>query len=184
MGMLAERPDLADEIAKQGNAYFTTKESCYSTDNMKVAIDQDTLVNNFFHEALRLYPLAPALGGECTNDIDIVTKSGDKYCLLKGTSIVFLNYTLQRLVPDPDEIKPERWNASPKDKPFLHTFQSGAHACPGKPLSLLEGRVFLLLAAMQFKFEFPEGIGTVEFEDNMLLRPRDGMPLLVKRRLV
>ena len=133
MGMLAERPDLADEIAKQGNAYFTTKESYYSTDNMKVAIDQDTLVNNFFHEALRLYPLAPALGGECTNDIDIVTKSGDKYCLPKGTSIVFLNYTLQRLVPDPDEIKPERWNASPKDKPFLHTFQSGAHACPGKP---------------------------------------------------
>ena len=48
--------------------------------------------------------------------------------------------------------------------------------------TVLEGRVFLLLAAMQFKFEFPEGMEKVEFEDNMLLRPRDGMPLLVKRR--
>ena len=51
--------------------------------------------------------------------------------------------------------------AAPKDRPFLHTFQSGTHTCPGKPLSLLKGRVFLLLAAMQFKFDFPGGISKV-----------------------
>ena len=181
-GMMAERPDIADQIASEGSKYLTTKDSYYNTDNMKEAIDKVTLVNNFFHEALRLYPLAPALGGECTDDIDIITKNGDKYTLPKGTAVMFFNYTLQRQVSDPDEIRPERWDVAPKDKPFLHTFQTGAHTCPGKPLSLLEGRVFLLLAAMQFKFDFPEGISKVEYQDNMLLRPKDGMPLLVKRR--
>ena len=57
-------------------------------------------------------------------------------------------------------------------------------ACPGKPLSLLEGRVFLLLIVMQYEFEFPPSNATkkVEYDDNGLLRPKNGMPLVVKRR--
>jgi hypothetical protein len=48
---------------------------------------------------------------------------------------------------------------------------------------MLEGQIFLLMAAVQFEFEFPEGGATrVEYEENMLLRPLDGMPLIVKRR--
>lgn len=57
------------------------------------------------------------------------------------------------------------------------------HHDPGKPLSMLEGQIFLLMAAIQFEFQFPEGSAKrVEPEENLLLRPKDGMPLLVKRR--
>lgn len=196
MGMLAERPDLADEIARQGTEIFTTEESYY--DNLQLVKDaigggisgsargprsqEISLVGNFFYEALRKYPLAPSLGGECTNDVDIVTNDGTQYTLPKGTFISFLNYTLQRKVPEPEDIRPERWDALPEKQPFLHTFQTGPHMCPGKPLSLLEGRIFLLLSVMQFEFVFPEGVSRVEYKDELLLRPKDGMPLLVKRR--
>lgn len=182
MGMMAERPDLADEMAKQGMSILG-KDCYYNFKKMKLGIEKVSLVNNFFHEALRLYPLAPSLAGECTNDIDIVTQDGKKYTLPRSTSIIFFNFTLQRKVPDPDEIRLDRWDAPAREQPFLHTFQNGPHACPGKPLSVLEARVFLLLVAIQFEFEFPKDVHKVEFDDGGLLRPKNGMPLLVKRRV-
>merc|ERR1712151_175556 len=126
-------------------------------------------MNQFFHEALRLYPLAPALGGECTNSIDITTQDGSKHTLPKGTAVVFLNMALQRMqlkrkegsssaASTGNEIRLDLWDGnkhSKSEQPFLHTFQNGPHSCPGKPLSLLEGRVFLLLIVMQYEFEFP-----------------------------
>lgn len=182
MGMMAERPDLAEKMYKQGLESLG-ENNYYNVDKMKVAIEETKLVSYFFHEAFRLYPLAPSLGGECTNDVELSAKDGTKYLLPKGTATVFLNMSLQRqLAHNPNEIQLERWDTSPSEQPFLHTFQNGPHTCPGKPLSLLEGHVFLLLVVMQFKFEFPNGENKVEYEDGGLLRPKDGMPLIVKRR--
>mmetsp|Transcript_8411 Transcript_8411/g.12971 ORF Transcript_8411/g.12971 Transcript_8411/m.12971 type:complete len:526 (+) Transcript_8411:43-1620(+) len=182
MGMMAERPDLAEKIYNQGIKSFNGS-TYYSADNMKKAMEETPLVSNFFSESFRLYPLAPALGGECTNDIEITAKNGAKYTLPKGTATLFLNIPLQRQLKDePNEIRLDRWEATPSEQPFLHTFQNGPHTCPGKPLSLLEGRVFLLLVALHFKFEFPEDKAKVEYEDNGLLRPKNGMPLIVKKR--
>jgi cytochrome P450 len=138
-------------------------------------------------EALRLYPLAPALAGECTDDI-ILHYNGAKYGLPKGTQCQFLNFVMQRH-PDfckgtkgPDEIEPDRWDTtSVENQPFLHTFNNGPHSCPGKPLSLLEGHIFLLQVASRFRFTFPEGIDRVLYDEQMLLRPKDAMPLIVSR---
>lgn len=126
----------------------------------------------------------------CTDDIVIESAQGAKYGLPKGTATYFPNFVLQRHPLysrgiDPNAIEPDRWNAAkPSEQPFLHTFNNGPHACPGKPLSMLEGHIFLLLAAVQFEFAFPPGVSThVEFQENMLLRPQDKMPLVVKRRV-
>lgn len=195
MGMMAERPDLADQMGKQGmealtEDIFQNAQSSFPADSktiqvLKQALEKTILVKNFFMEALRLYPLAPALGGECTSNIDIVTKDGIQYTLPKGTATLFLNIPLQRRqeISNPNDISPDRWDAPITQQPFLHTFQNGPHKCPGKPLSLLEGHIFLLLIASKFRFEFPEdGVTKVQFEDNGLLRPKDSMPLVVKKR--
>jgi len=177
-GMMAERPDLANEMAKVGRQALG--EDVFCSDKIQKALEETTLIKNFFMESLRLYPLAPALGGLCTDDIVVQTKTGVEYGLPKGTSVIFPNMSIQRQATDPDTIRPERWETKPQ--PFLHTFQNGAHACPGRPLSLLEGHIFLLLAVVHFEFSFPEGTKKVEYEDQLLLRPKDGMPLLVQRR--
>ena len=200
MGMMAERPDLADSMAECGKNAFGLPDEVkmndivhndelwneyFSVDKMKDALEKTQIVNNFFHESLRLYPLVPSLGGLCTGDVVIETKHGKKYTLPNGTATLFLNVPLQRVhLSKPNEIIPDRWNTEHvRDQPFLHTFQNGPHICPGKPLSLLEGRVFLLLIVMLFEFDFNEGTSKVEFEDSGLLRPKDGMLLIVKKRL-
>ena len=193
-GMMAERPDLAAKMAQVGQKalggkdYFVLEDA--DTNKIEKILEETMLIKNFFMESLRLYPLAPALGGMCTEDIVIKTLMGMEYGLPKGTSVVFPNMTIQRQVsPDPDTIIPERWENNKlvhqqqqQHPPFLHTFQNGPHACPGRPLSLLEGHIFLLLVAVNFEFSFPDGIDKVEYEDQLLLRPKGGMPLLVKRR--
>lgn len=222
MAMMAERPDLASDMAKEvrdvmmmgASASADTKSnggSSASTDNsssksknsnnnhpismdditiemIREAIDNVSSVKNFFMESLRLYPLAPALGGSVVETMTL-NHDGTSYTLPKGTSVQFLNVPLQRhaeAVHDKtngSEIIPERWDVpNVKDKPFLHTFQNGPHACPGKSLSLLEGHVFLMLVVLMFEFEFPKGVTKVEFDHNLLLRPKDGMPLIVKSR--
>mmetsp|Transcript_16920 Transcript_16920/g.25394 ORF Transcript_16920/g.25394 Transcript_16920/m.25394 type:complete len:543 (-) Transcript_16920:103-1731(-) len=193
LGMLAERKDLAESLAREGKRILGDTATATDTDTSKAndfmyssnVVEQGMrdapIYKNFFLESVRLYPLAPSLGGECRQDIDVKTSDGISYRFPKGASLIFLNVPLQRHVENPEEIRPERWDVPMSQQPFLHTFQNGAHACPGKPLSLLEGQVFLMLIATHFEFDFATG-NKVEFEDNLLLRPKDGMPLIVKRR--
>jgi len=187
LGMLAARKDLAESLAQEGKRILRVtdtskvKDFVYSSDVVEQGMKDTLIYKYFFLESVRLYPLAPSLGGECRQDIDVQTSDGIFYRFPKGASVFFPNVALQRHVDNPEEIRPERWDVPMSQQPFLHTFQNGAHACPGKPLSLLEGQVFLMLVATHFEFDLPIG-NKVEFEDKLLLHPKDGMPLLVKRR--
>lgn len=194
LGMLAERPDLAEKIALEGKGALSAEMTSEITvASIKSALDSTPTAKNLFLEAIRLFPLAPALGGLCTDDIIVKLGSGrgseDTYGLPKGTSMLFPNMVLQRDPKysgsgDPDTIEPNRWNTTPAEQPFLHTFNSGPHVCPGKSLSMLEGHIFLLMAATEFKFGFPAdaAVKKVEYEEDMLLRPKDGMRLVVEKR--
>jgi cytochrome P450 len=187
MGMMAERPDLATQMATLGKSILD-KNDIYNVDVILKSLENDDdaailAIKNFFLESVRLYPLVPALGGECIKDVAVTTSNGKTVHLAKGTMVIFPNIPLQRQLDNsPDSIIPERWNVPASQQPFLHTFQTGAHACPGRPLSMLEGQVFLLLVATQFEFAFPPGIEKVEYEENLLLRPKNDMPLLVQKR--
>ena len=180
MGMMAERPDLSERLYEVSNQAL---QAC-GNNGLSQLLEDTKYVKNFFMEALRLYPLAFTLGGECTEDV--VISVGDKKChtLPKGTNCLFMNFAMQRnsdYLDHPNDVDPDRWGNG-KRQPFLHTFNNGPHTCPGKPLSLLEGQIFLTQIASKFKFEFPPGIDRVMYDEQMLLRPKDGMPLMVTKR--
>ena len=182
-GMMAENKTLSDKLGE------VSREAIKNFDNKEALLDNSSFVKNFFMEALRLYPLAPVLGGIATANITAEDGDGNEYGFDSGTRFLFLTASLQRH-PDfcgkfaaPDEVNPDRWDVSAvKDQPFLHVFQSGPHGCPGKPLALLEGHIFLLLVASQFEFEFPAGVDKVLYTEELLLRPKDAMPLYVRKR--
>lgn len=183
LGMLAQRKDLAESLALEGKRILETGSSnfIYSSNVVQQGMNDASIYKNFFLESTRLYPLIPTMRGECRQDINVKSSDGTSYRFPKGASIFFPNVALQRHVENPEEIRPDRWDVPMCQQPFLHTFQNGPHACPGKPLSLLESQVFLMLAATHFEFDFISG-KKVEFEESILLRPKNGMPLLVKRR--
>jgi cytochrome P450 len=181
-GMMAEHKKLAAEL------HAISKQALTNNKDIHAALENSLFVRNFFMEALRLYPLAPMLGGECTDNV-VLTFQDKIYGLPKGTQCLFFNYVLQRHsdyckgTKDPNEVEPTRWDCpSKQDQPFLNTFNNGPHSCPGKPLSILEGHIFLLQVASQYDFSFPVGTDRVMFEEELLLRPKDAMPLYVTKK--
>lgn len=188
-GMMAEHKELSRQLCE-----ISSKVLAEHGNDAKAVLEGSDFVKYFFMEAVRLYPLAPALAGITTDDIRVKDSKGTEYEFAKDTNFVFLNGVLQRQADycgkpsqdgvDPNQVDPTRWmqGTSTKDQPFLHVFNTGAHSCAGKPLAMLEGHVFLILVASQFDFEFPEGVSKVQYDENLLLRPKDAMPLRVKTR--
>lgn len=146
-------------------------------------IESTAYLDRVFHESIRLFPLAPALGGLAYADFEVSVGS-DTLLIPKGANILFHNVAGQRcdrLWPDPHCCNPEHWNNGAAQDKRLMTFNLGAHACPGKNLSHLEARVFLSMVLSKFRFELPDGVDKVEAFEEVLFRPKDKMPLRVFR---
>ncbi|KAJ8601872.1 hypothetical protein CTAYLR_002687 [Chrysophaeum taylorii] len=181
LGLLARDRDLAAKVSQQAI------DAC-ATGLDRASLAATPFVKHVFMEALRLYPLVPALGGQVTNSCVVTDKRGTAFGLAKGTQIIFHNLVLQR-DPDfagasPDLCVPDRWDVPIKNQPFLFTFNLGPHACPGKSLSLIEAHVFLLQVAAKFDLSFDASSSPKElaYQGNAILRPKDGMPLFVKNK--
>lgn len=136
-----------------------------------------------FMESCRLFPLAPVITGLSTGAIDVTTEDGRAYRIPANSSVLAFNGVVQRCnIPEPDDFVPDRWSSSSRGKPYLATFNRGAHACPGKPLSVLEAQVILPMVLDRFVFDFPEGVEKVESVEDLLVRPMNKGALVVRRR--
>lgn len=136
-----------------------------------------------FMESCRLFPLAPVITGLSTGAIDVTTEDGRAYRIPANSSVLAFNGVVQRCnIPQPDDFVPDRWSSSSRDKPYLATFNRGAHACPGKPLSVLEAQVILPMVLDRFVFDFPEGVEKMESVEDLLVRPMNKGALVVRRR--
>jgi cytochrome P450 len=178
-GHLALHPDIADQIASEGRAMWDTlTNENASSKEIQQALDEAPTAKYLFLETVRLYPLAPTLAGMVKEDLTVTTGSGSCYRLEKKTKVLFMNQVLNRECTDKFTL--DHWKHEPY--PFLNTFNTGVHVCPGKNLSLFEAHVFLLMAVTQFTFEHPSADKAMESTGHILLQPVDGMPLLVRRR--
>lgn len=160
-GLLALHPELADRIAQEGRAVWDklvvdSHDDDVATELIRQALEQAPTARRFFLEMLRvrLYPLVPTLPGKCLQDVTVTTSQGEVYGLPQGTQVLFSNFVLNRQQAG-EALNPSLWERPPEEQPFTNTFNTGAHICPGKALSLLEARVFLLMAAIQFESVIP-----------------------------
>lgn len=187
-GLLATHPEIANQIAKEGMAVWDLLESD-SADEIQDALDQAPTARLFFAECIRLYPLVPTLPGAVLEDVTVTTRQGDVYGLPQGTQVLFTNMVLNRQEGG-DKVN---LNRPPEQEQFFNnSFNTGTHVCPGKALSLLEAHIFLLMAAAKFEFFLPpspddndeaETKNHMDFMDHVLLKPKEGMPLIVKQRI-
>lgn len=198
LGVLAERPDLGKRIAAEGIEIMKKQgDSDVSTFIPKDVgcLESAVISKGLFLEGLRLYPPAISLHGRTLRNINFKAGDGKKYKVAKGSTMLFLCNAMQR---DPENIgskggnpnvaDPERWNVPVSDQPFLSTFKMGAHVCPGKSLSLMEGHLMILMVATRLTFVQPNLVGNdweretdIPNHEVILARPKDGPKLIVKR---
>jgi cytochrome P450 len=135
-----------------------------------------------FKEALRLYPPIYAFTRQLLRPIQL-----ESYYLPKGATIIISPYTLHRraeLFPEPERFMPERFSRQREESLPSYSyipFSVGPRVCVGRHFALLEGQLVLATLVQRVTFEFASQ-RDVELLPLVTLRPRGGVPLVVRRR--
>jgi cytochrome P450 len=136
-----------------------------------------------FKEAMRLYPPAFVVTRRALRD---VTVGG--HLIAKG-ELAIVNIVGMHRRPDffaspdrfdPDRFTPEAEKALPKHA-FL-PFGAGPRVCIGNHFALLEGHLAIAALAQRVRLELLPGAAPVLPEPLITLRPKDGIPMVVRRR--
>lgn len=135
-----------------------------------------------FEETLRLYPPVPLLSRQAREEDEI---RGTK--IEPGTIMLALPWLLHRHEKEwdnPDAFYPERFLPGvPRPDKFLYIpFSVGHRVCLGGRFGLTEGILCLATLAQRFKLRLPEK-HQVEIECRLTLRPKDGLPMILEKRV-
>jgi cytochrome P450 len=135
-----------------------------------------------FKEALRLYPPIYAFTRQVLRPIQL-----ESYYLPKGATIIISPYTMHRradLFPDPERFAPERFSSQREESLPSYSyipFSAGPRICVGMHFALLEGHLVLATLVQRVTFEFASQCD-VEPQPLVTLRPKGGIPLVVRKR--
>ena len=146
---------------------------------MSEQVQQLTLLEAIFQEAMRLYPPAPSLMRRVLRQVRLGGET-----LSPGAAAVIPIYAVHRhhlLWDEPLRFDPTRF--APEAKARRHRcaympFSTGPRNCIGASFAMVEGRVMLAALLARARFELPEGEVPVPFA-HVTLRPRDGLKLKV-----
>jgi cytochrome P450 len=134
-----------------------------------------------FEESLRMYPPAWILGRRALAD-DVIGGQA----IPAGTVVAISPYLLHRhpaFWVDPERFDPERFSPdrSASRKPFSYLpFGGGPRLCIGHTMAMVEAQLAIATIASRYRFEAAPG-HVVEPERLFVLRPRGGVPALVRR---
>ena len=122
-------------------------------------------------EALRLYPPAYTIFRESTTD---VTLGG--YDIPEGSIVTLPQWVVhrdERWFDDPDDFRPERWDAE-RDRPeyAYFPFGGGPRHCIGMRFALMEAKLVLATLAQRFAFE-PGTEPPIDLSMRLTLQPSD-----------
>jgi cytochrome P450 len=132
-------------------------------------------------EAMRLYPPVPA--------VTRVALEGDELGgvrIRRGSLIIVVSYMLhrdRRYWPEPERFDPSRFMPGAPERPRLSfmPFGAGRRICVGAGFALMEGVLLTAMIAQRFQLDLVPG-ARVTPEPTITLRPRDGLPMTLRRR--
>lgn len=145
------------------------------------AAKDDSYLMNVIHESMRLFPPAYAFGREALAECEI-----GGYPVPAGTTIFMAPWVIhrdERWFADPLAFKPERWEHDfAKSLPrFAYLpFGGGPRVCIGNNFALMELSIVLGAILRRYRLQLPPGV-TIDPFASITLRPKQGMPMIVRR---
>ena len=148
-------------------------------------VDRFPFLDAFFHEAMRLKPVAPISVLEPMEDVEMVG------CLIpKGTTIIGLTRhiaTRDEHFGDAARFDPERWLEGDAERRRAHDtstflpFGGGPRFCPGRNFALLQIRTVLAMLCRNFDVALADSERPVEERLAFTMMPA-GMAVRMRRR--
>jgi len=145
-------------------------------------IDRLPRVRATIEEALRLYPPVPRLSRSAIAADVLVGQP-----ILPGTLVVVAPYVLHRhraLWSDPDWFDPNRFMPGRReaiDRFAFLPFGAGPHTCIGMSFGVQQAIIFLAMILRVYRLDLVAGHRVTPVQ-RLTLRPKEGMPMLLRRR--
>src|ERR1700732_2337273 len=143
-----------------------------------------TYTDRVLREAMRLYPPVWVIGRRALAPFQM-----GEYELPAETNVLMsqlITHRDRRYFPEPERFDPDRWRAD--DPRFVSLprfayfpFGGGPRVCIGAGFAMMEAVLLLATIAQQFRIEIAPG-QVVKVQPTVTLRPRNGIPVTLKRR--
>ena len=135
-------------------------------------------------ESMRLYPPVWVIGRRALAPFRL-----GEYELPADTNMLISQLILHRdarYFPEPLQFNPDRWSPSDPRTTSLPRFAyfpfgGGPRVCIGAGFAMMEAVLLLATIAQQFRIQIAPG-QTVKMQPTVTLRPRNGIPVTLKRR--
>ena len=135
-------------------------------------------------ESMRLYPPVWVIGRRALSPFRL-----GEYELPADTNMLISQLILHRdarYFPEPLQFNPDRWSPSDPRTTSLPRFAyfpfgGGPRVCIGAGFAMMEAVLLLATIAQQFRIQIVPG-QTVKMQPTVTLRPRNGIPVTLKRR--
>jgi cytochrome P450 len=135
-------------------------------------------------ESMRLYPPVWVIGRRALSAFRL-----GEYEIPANTNMLISQYLMHRdsrFFPEPERFDPERWRAGDPRAASLPRFAyfpfgGGPRVCIGAAFGMMEAVLLLATIAQRFKNEVAPG-EKVSMQPSVTLRPRNGIPVKLKRR--
>ncbi|KAJ8094400.1 hypothetical protein PM082_010834 [Marasmius tenuissimus] len=182
--LLAKDKEAQDKLRAELRPFFErTENGTYKARLSYRELKDLTWLDCVVNESLRLYPPVPMSFRQAAST-DVI----DGIEVPKGTlfyiPIRVVNTLKETWGEDAEEFNPSRWLNLPEQYSSTFSvlsFLAGPHACIGKTMAIIEMKAVLAGLIVNFEFETSYPGQVAEPTAAVTMKPRDNMPLRVKR---
>jgi cytochrome P450 len=173
--LLARNPDVLARVVAEADAFGDGPIEHFEPERLE-------LTTRVFREALRLYPPLMMFPRRTLEQVEIAGTT------LPPRTLVFVSAYAQHrradVWPEPDRFDPDRFlpaREAERPKGSYLPFSAGPRFCIGMHFAMMEGPIVLATLLRRFRFEI-DPTRTIEEDDFATLRPRGGVPAVVRAR--
>ncbi|KAF9362355.1 hypothetical protein BGX34_006345 [Mortierella sp. NVP85] len=169
--------DIARNLTKEVDDVLQGRDPTYETHK------QQKYAEACFHEALRIYPVAPRNLKVCIKD-DVLPDGTKVYA---GEWVTWSSYVMGRSEriwgPDAKEYKPSRWiNTEKPSQGKFNAFHVGPRVCLGQQFATIEVMSVIGMILQSFEISLAEPSKKAQYGISLTLPMMDGLKMRVKRR--
>ncbi|KAF7492036.1 Cytochrome P450 4c3 [Sarcoptes scabiei] len=192
--MLGLHPDVQQKVWQEINSILPNKidgdddDDDDDDENYDITIEQIKQMKYLdcvIKEVLRIYPTAPFIGRDLTEDTDI-----NGYLVPKGTTVGIFTYVLHRdpqIFPEPERFRPERFlpeNCNGRHPFSFIPFSAGPRNCIGQKFAMNEIKIVTVKIVKRFRLRSIDERDRLVIVGEMILRSLNGIKILFEKRAI
>ncbi len=176
--LLGQNPEVEEKLFEELNRVLGGRVPTLA--DLPKLIYTDTVLR----ESMRLYPPVWVIGRRALSPFRL-----GEYELPADTNVLISQLIMHkdaRYFPEPQRFDPDRWSASDPRGASLPRFAyfpfgGGPRVCIGAGFAMMEAVLLLATIAQQFRIQIAPG-QQVSMQPSVTLRPRNGIPVTLRRR--